>query len=280
MILEKPETFSPSCIPPKRKLEEALWFIFKGNEILVTANAKNAVSIPTYRQVIAAGIETASSHFIGQLEKKHCFAAEVLDTCKIPSSFSWRGLRAIFNGVDDSIFAIAGRCYQIIDWDRTNKFCGRCGSATFIEEHERVKICLQCNQKHYPRIAPAVMALISRDEEFLLARSPHFPLGMFSALAGFSEPGETLEQTVHREVFEEVGIKVSNITYFASQPWPFPHSMMIAFHCKYLEGDINCDPDEIEDAKWFNATNLPPRLPGEISIARQLVNSKLNEIER
>ena len=103
---------------------------------------------------------------------------------------------------------------------------------------------------------------------------------MFSALAGFSEPGETLEQTVHREVFEEVGIKVSNITYFASQPWPFPHSMMIAFHCQYLEGDINCDPDEIEDAKWFNATNLPLRLPGEISIARQLVNSKLNEIER
>ena len=97
----------------------------------------------------------------------------------------------------------------------------------------------------------------------MLARSPHFPEGMFSAIAGFSEPGETLEQTIHREVFEEVGLTVSNIRYFASQPWPFPHSMMIAFHCDYLRGEIKCDPEEIEDAKWFSPTNLPPKLPGE-----------------
>jgi NAD+ diphosphatase len=102
---------------------------------------------------------------------------------------------------------------------------------------------------------------------------------MYSALAGFAEPGETLEQTVHREVHEEVGIRVKNIRYFASQPWPFPHSLMIAFHADYASGEINIDPNEIEDAGWFSATKLPERLPGPISISRKLIIDTLRRLE-
>ena len=124
------------------------------------------------------------------------------------------------------------------------------------------------------------MVMIQKDEEFLLARSPHFIPGMYSALAGFSEPGETLEETVHREVYEEVGIRIKNIRYFASQPWPFPHSLMIAFHADYESGEINIDPNEIEDANWFSVNKLPNRLPGLISISRKLIDATLDQLKR
>ena len=124
------------------------------------------------------------------------------------------------------------------------------------------------------------MVMIQRGEEFLLARSPHFIPGMYSALAGFSEPGETLEETLHREVYEEVGIKVKNIRYFASQPWPFPHSLMIAFHADYESGEITIDPNEIEDAQWCHVNKLPKRLPSEISISRKLINATLKQLEQ
>ena len=123
------------------------------------------------------------------------------------------------------------------------------------------------------------MALIRREQEFLLARSAHFPPGMYSALAGFTEPGETLEQTLVREVREEVSLEVKNIRYFASQPWPFPHSLMIAFHVDYASGEITPDPNEIEAADWFSADRLPEALPSTISISRRLIDSMLDELK-
>jgi len=129
-----------------------------------------------------------------------------------------------------------------------------------------------------PRIAPAIMALVRRGREFLLARSPHFPPGMYSALAGFVEPGETLEQTLVREVREEVGIEVANVRYFASQPWPFPHSLMIAFNADYAGGEITPEPGEIEAADWFTLDRLPQALPSKISISRRLIDAALADL--
>jgi NAD+ diphosphatase len=192
----------------------------------------------------------------------------------------WSGLRALFGALDDTVFALAGRAFQIMDWDRSHQFCGRCGTPTRLKEGERSRQCPSCGQLHYPRIAPAIMALIRRGPEFLLARSPHFPPGMYSALAGFSEPGETLEQTLVREVREEVGIEVANIRYFASQPWPFPHSLMIAFHCDHAGGEITPDPAEIEAADWFAVDRLPQALPSPISISRRLIDATLAELGR
>jgi NAD+ diphosphatase len=146
-----------------------------------------------------------------------------------------------------------------------------------VKAGERARQCPSCGQTHYPRIAPAVMALVRKGDELLLARSPHFPAGMHSALAGFVEAGESLEQCVHREVKEEVGLEVTNLRYFSSQPWPFPHSLMIAFNCDYAGGEITPEPGEIEAAAWFWIDDLPV-LPNRISIARRLIDATIAQI--
>jgi NAD+ diphosphatase len=190
---------------------------------------------------------------------------------------SWEGLRTLFTVLDDAHFALAGRAVQLIDWDRSHQYCGRCGTPTVPKPDERVRACPSCKLSVYPRVAPAVMALVRRRDEILLGRGPHFPAGMYSALAGFVEPGETLEQCVKREVAEEVGVEVANLSYFASQPWPFPHSMMIAFVCDWVSGEICPQAGEIEDAKWFKVLQLP-QLPSRISIARKLIDAAVSKM--
>ncbi|MGH8631962.1 MAG: NAD(+) diphosphatase, partial [Burkholderiales bacterium] len=219
MVLATPERFVASCCAPAAPYSPALWFVFRGAQILIS-RAGEGVRIPRLAALMDLGLEALRSQYLGTLAGVHCFVAEVAEGAETPGDTQWSGLRALFGALDDSMFALAGRAFQIMDWDRSHQFCGRCGTATEIKPGERARVCPGCGQLHYPRIAPAVMALIRRDREFLLARSPHFPPGMFSALAGFSEPGETLEQTLVREVKEEVGIDVSNLRYFSSQPWP------------------------------------------------------------
>jgi NAD+ diphosphatase len=196
-----------------------------------------------------------------------------------PEGHGWVGLRALFSVLEDAHFALAGRALQLLQWDRDHQHCGRCGTPTVPRAEERVRECPACRLTAYPRVAPAVMALVRRGRELLLGRSPHFPPGMYSALAGFVEPGETLEQCVAREVAEEVGVTVGNLSYFASQPWPFPHSLMIAFVCDWSGGEIRAQEGEIEAAGWFDVLQLP-KLPSKISIARRLIDAVSMEIRR
>jgi NAD+ diphosphatase len=140
-----------------------------------------------------------------------------------------------------------------------------------LQEIERAKKCPNCGLLHFPRLAPAIIVAIERGDRLLMARSRRFTTGMYSVLAGFVEPGESLEETVAREVKEEVGISLKDIKYFGSQPWPFPHSLMIGFTATYASGEIVMDDSEIEDAGWFTVDSLPP-LPGKISIARKLID--------
>jgi NAD+ diphosphatase len=190
---------------------------------------------------------------------------------------AWEGLRALFTVLDDAHFALAGRAIQLVDWDRSHRYCGRCGTPTEAKPEERARVCPACRFSAYPRLAPAVMALVRREGEILLGRSPHFPPGMYSALAGFVEPGETLEQCLAREVEEEVGVRVSRIRYFDSQPWPFPNSLMIAFVCDWVSGEIRPQAGEIEAANWFKVLQLP-KLPSRISIARRLIDAVVEEM--
>jgi NAD+ diphosphatase len=150
------------------------------------------------------------------------------------------------------------------------QYCGRCGSRTQTKEKERAKVCPQCGLHNFPRRSPAIIVAVERGEEILLARSAHFPRGMFSVLAGFVEPGETIEECVVREVKEEVGITVGNIRYFGSQPWPFPNSLMLGFTAEYVGGELVLDPTEIAEAGWFRADALPS-IPGRISIAGRMI---------
>jgi NAD+ diphosphatase len=277
MILSAPENFTASVVPPGDMAGPKLWFAFRGAQILVVKH-EQGVRIPSAHQLQDMGLEPLRQHYLGVLDEQHCYACEVSEESGTPDGVVSSGLRALFGQLDDAHFALAGRAFQLVDWDRTHLYCGRCATPTEVKERERARVCPGCGQLHYPRIAPAIMALVRRGDDFLLARSPHFVPGMYSALAGFVEPGETLEQCLVREVREEVGIEVRNVRYFASQPWPFPHSLMIAFNADWADGEIQPDPAEIEDAQWFNIRRLPAVLPGKISISRRLLDATLKEL--
>jgi NAD+ diphosphatase len=220
-------------------------------------------------------VETVRTQYLGRFAGQHCFSCEVAAEAPAPEPFAWAGLRSLFGAVSDPLFGLVGRAIQIMDWDRAHQYCGRCGTPTVIKRGERARQCPNCGQTHYPRIAPAVMALVRRGDELLLARSPHFPPGMHSALAGFVEPGESLEQCLHREVKEEVGVEVDNLRYFGSQPWPFPHSLMLGFQARWRSGELRIDPSELEDAAWFHRDAMPMLFPGNLSIAQWLIRDFL-----
>ena len=197
------------------------------------------------------------------------------------SNLRFESLRALFNRLPDEVLAIAGRAAQILEFDRSHRFCGACATATVLHEAGRSRRCPACAETTYPRVAPAMMVLIKRDglfgRQLLLARSPRFPSGMYSALAGFVEPSESIESCIHRESFEEVGVRIRNIQYFGSQSWPFPHSLMIAYVADYEDGEILCQEGEIEDARWFTLDALP-QLPHRLSIARRLIDGVIAQV--
>ena len=275
---------------------DAHWFVFRGTDLLVElgpvtvpsddlrVKARPAWARLPYKGALQKnhnwlGSEAARTLYLGRLGGQDCWAAELPKEAPAPAGMSWEGLRTLFTVLDDAQFALAGRALQLVDWDRTHQFCGRCGAPTVPKSDERVRICPACRLSAYPRVAPAIMALVKRKNEILLARSPHFPPGMYSALAGFAEPGESLEQCLAREVEEEVAVRVNNVRYFASQSWPFPHSLMIAFVCDWVSGEVKPQEAEIEDAKWFDLLQLP-KLPSRISIARRLIDAVVNELRQ
>lgn len=200
-------------------------------------------------------------------------AVDVAEFPKMPGAEAV-SVRAIFTLAGPEVFALAGRATQLLDWQANHRYCGRCGTPTVIKPDEPAMHCPACGLLAYPRLSPAVMVLVRDGEKLLLARSPHFKPGVYSALAGFVEPGETLEECAVREVREEVGIEIANLRYFASQPWPFPNSLMIAFFADYAGGTITPEPGEIEDAGWFLPDALP-LLPDPISISRRLIDAAL-----
>ncbi len=166
------------------------------------------------------------------------------------------------------------RAYHWLTWEENFQFCSKCGSRIKKIFGVTEKKCLRCNLSFFPNLSPAIMVLIQHDDEILLARSAHFKPGVYSALAGFIDVGETAELAVHREVKEEVGLDIFDLEYFGTQSWPFPGSFMIAFKAKYLKGEINRDENEIEDARWFSLKELPV-LPAYPSISKRLIDSYL-----
>jgi NAD+ diphosphatase len=263
--------FIPSInLPPKQIRSAAWWFIFKGHRMLVRF-VGNTASIPLTNAPDELGLSILRQHYLGALDGCDCFSAELSDTCDVPEGSIFEGLWKLYGHLEESLYKVAVRAVQIVDWDRTHQFCGRCGSQTTIREDMRAKECPECGFIMFPRISPAVIVLVEDEDMVLLARAKRFQGDLYSVLAGFVEPGETLEETVQREIKEEVGIDVNNIRYFGSQPWPFPDSLMIGFTAKYAGGEIKVDGEEIVSAKWFKAGNLP-EIPGSISIARKLID--------
>lgn len=226
-------------------------------------------------------LDDDAAHFIGDLDGVALWAVDV-PAGDDPSDGAALDLFSLFARVSEAEWIAAGRAVQIAEWARTHRFCGRCGSPTRPQPGERAMRCPECGLLAFPRVAPAMITLVTKgepgpDQQALLARGVQFHEPMYSCLAGFVEPGETLEGAVVREVMEEVGVVVGDVRYRSSQPWPFPHSLMIGFRAEWVAGDIVCDPTEIVDAGWYTRDDLP-RIPHGISIARRLIDEWVAEI--
>jgi NAD+ diphosphatase len=210
--------------------------------------------------------------FLGTLDGEPCLGRALADDEPLPDGTTAVPLRQLYGALTDEDFAIAGRALALATWDAHHRFCGRCGAATARADHERSRTCPACQLAHYPRLSPAVIALVERDGRALLARNARFPLPFHSCLAGFVETGEGLEGAVAREIREEVGIEVADVAYFGSQAWPFTSSLMIGFTARWAGGVVVPDGEEIVEAGWFAPDELPP-LPGKLSIARALIDA-------
>ncbi len=269
-MLLLPEAFQPAFTDDGA--EPGWWFGFAGDRLLVL-QAEGALPFAAAWPYPQLAPRTALP--LGRLGGIPCRAVDLEAAEPLPPGTELVGLRALWGGFDEALHGVASQAAQILSWDRDSRFCGRCGTPTERRSDERSRGCPGCGLRQYPRVSPAIMVRITRDDgRILLARSPRFLPGVFSVLAGFVDVGEALEQTVRREVREEVGLEVVNLRYLASQSWPFPHSLMIAFDADWAGGDIRIDGIEIVDAGWFDPAHLPG-LPAPMSIARWLIDDWL-----
>ncbi len=256
--------------PPASKTEPAWWFIFKEHKLMVVKEDA-LISIPLVIDPSILGLSPMRERYLGILSGRHCYYAEVAENEPVPLNFELYGLRSLYGRITEPLYAVAIKAAHLTEWERATRFCGRCGGIMESVKAMNSRECSNCGMMAFPRISPAVIVLVERNGRVLLARARRFRENIFSVLAGFVEPGETLEETIHREIEEEVGIVVKNIRYFGSQPWPFPDSLMIGFTAEYSSGELRVDETEIVEAHWFDPEKLPS-IPGKISIARQLID--------
>ena len=267
------EGFTPGYDLERHPDDHDLVFCFVGDRLLVTGAD---VRVPVFAEL--AGRRVLRLQYYGTLHDSPCYLCESPDSDDGAGGGSGRTnvraggtLRDLFGVLDDNTLATASRAFQILAWDRSSGFCPACGSPTRRSNHERGKTCTACAYSQYPRVVPAMIVAVVRDGKILLARAANRSRVFYSVLAGFVEPGESLEECVRREIHEEVGISVRNITYFASQSWPFPHSLMVAFTAEWASGEIRPDPTEIAEAAWYGPDEIP-RVPSRMSVSRSLID--------
>ncbi|MFU8797581.1 MAG: NAD(+) diphosphatase [Gammaproteobacteria bacterium] len=243
------------------------WFLFRDEHVLILDQD-------------LLGLQSLQPHFIGDAQGYHCYCAELPNDFPLPTSATLIPLRTALLNADPIWFRMIIKGSQIVRWNKNHLYCGQCGSQTLdkttvtpsFERH-----CPQCGMIFYPRISPSIIVRIQKNNQILLARSPHFKPGIYSLIAGFIEPGESAEEAVHREIKEEVGIQVKNIRYFRSQPWPFPDALVLGFTAEYAGGELIIDNHEIAAADWYDANHLPGLRASHSSIARQLIDDFLSQ---
>jgi NAD+ diphosphatase len=264
-------SFVKSAVMPESRSEAAYYFIFSRNDILVAENFPDSPAIPRISETAAADMGLEGVRFLGQYGSTDCWCARI-GPAALPAKHRLISLRALYGKVDADFWSISGYARQIQDWNLNFQFCGRCGHATQAAAKEHSRVCPLCGLTFYPRISPAIITAVVKEDQILLARGVNFPIKeMFSVLAGFVEPGESLEDCVRREILEESGIRVKQIRYFKSQSWPFPDSLMIGFTAEYAGGSLSIDRTELLEAHWFTRDNLP-RVPGKPSLAGELID--------
>ena len=256
--------FTPAIHPDSPGTGEAWCFAFVEGQLLLPDLEGGGLAPQPWSIFEPLG---PARHYLGRLDGVDCWAFTLEQP---PAGWKRTPLRAAMMQFGEPLMGVAGRAAQVLEWDRAHRHCGVCGTPTTLQAGERARKCPACGHTAYPRLSPAIMALVWRDGEVLLARSPHYVPGVYSALAGFVEAGESLEQCLHREVAEEVGVQVKNLRYYGSQSWPFPHSLMVAYTARWVSGEIVKQEDEIEDANWY-ALDALPKIPPRFSISGHLI---------
>jgi len=257
--------------PPCELGRDGWWFLFHEDRILVRAHG-DAAEIPRITDRRETCLLPTRKQFLGMLDGIPCFTAELEEPVMIDGA-SYRNLRSLLGILSEEMFALAGRAFQIMDWARTSRFCGKCGVPTEPMNDERAMTCGACGIQYYPRVSPAVIVAVVREGKVLLAHARRAPSVFFSVLAGFVEAGENFEECVHREIREEVGIEVKNIKYFGSQPWPFPNTLMVGFTAEYASGDLVIEEKELVRAAWFEPDEVRRlHIPRNGTISRRLID--------
>jgi len=262
--------WSPAFDHGERPQPLSLIFAFARERMLVLEAGERS-AVPRCQDLPPDVLDGSRPIYIGRLDGAPCFAVS-LDFEPELEGARLRGLRELFLRLSEVQVAIAGRASQTVEWYLAHAFCGRCGAPTQLSTTELARTCPDCGALHFPRITPAVIMLVERGDRILLARNANFRGPFWSCLAGFVEPGETLEQAVAREVREEVGLELEGIRYFGSQAWPFPSQMMVGFEATARAGEFSLQDSEIVEAGWFGPGDLP-QLPGPFSIARRLIDA-------
>ena len=270
--------YEPAAAAPAPLDEPAWWFVFHKAELLLVEGAAE-LPLPLAREPAELGLAPERRLYLGTYGGRPCYAAQLAPDTPAPAGHRLAALREVMGLGNASLGRLAGRAFQIVEWDRNHLFCSRCGTPTERRDGEYARACPACRRTSYPPVSPAIMVLVVRGRELLLARKKDWAPGRYSALAGFVEPGEELEDTARRETREEVGVEIANLRYFGSQPWPFPHQLMIAFTADYAGGTLRPDGVEIEEAAFFDIDRLPA-LPAGISISRRMIDTVARKLAR
>ncbi|WOX05385.1 NAD(+) diphosphatase [Microbulbifer pacificus] len=260
-------------IPATRVLPHPLfhWHIVVSHgEILCTSEGPLHQAPPLWQT--GACDAQLTSHYLGEWGGKPCGVHHLPIRVDLPGC-EWRGLRSLLGAVEEPLFFLVGRAMQVVNWDLDHQHCGRCGLRTEYHPQDRARVCNSCNLAVYPRISPCVIMLVTRGDECLLARHTHHRHSLYTALAGFIEPGENAEQAVAREAYEEVGLEVGNIRYVGTQSWPFPGQLMIGYLVEARGGILTPDREEIMEARWFHRSEVPEAIPPAETLSGQLIRT-------
>jgi NAD+ diphosphatase len=275
-IIEKEQFDNPLRLSIQLHLGQVTRYVlFQKDQIILDENHSPFLT-EQHAQSLLSG---QAALFVGYTKEQECadiHTARISTETKLPEGMKLSSLRSLVLLEHPSLPKILGRARQLLDWHENHKFCGRCGGKTEQVAREYSFKCSSCKLYFYPRISPCVIVLIKKGDYCLLAKGAHRTINFYSTLAGFMEPGETPEQAVKREVWEETGIKIKNLRYFGSQSWPFPSQLMLGYIADYRSGEIDINPDELEDAQWFHFDDLPT-FPPITSIAGRLIEEGLRE---
>lgn len=267
-------TFCPS--PTVLMIQSAWLLVFRGRQVLMKEEEK--LRFPLESELERWDALPAARSYLGEFGGHACYGVRLAAAESPTDAMSFRDLRALsVSGCEEELCILAGTALHLLNWSADTRLCGRCGGVMREKSDERARICPDCGNIVYPRISPAIIVAVHRGDELLLAHNNSFRDGTYSVIAGFVEPGETLEDCARREIREETGVRVRNLRYFGSQPWPYPDSLMLAFTAEYDGGEVQADGVEIGRAGWFRADSLPP-IPAAHTIAGRMIRSFIEQL--